>query len=141
MKYRELYDGYTNLLQNYSKMRFELEMLPTDGTESSRAGQLRKEITQIDARLEQLEQVAQILDVQMSRSFFFLRQCANMDALPLSKRPEALAFANAMTALRGLPVSDEVNRGLDAWAAGKLKYKEVYFPFLQRYHVLEDDYV
>lgn len=141
MKYRELYDGYTNLLQNYSKMRFELEMLPTDGTESSRAGQLRKEITQIDARLEQLEQVAQILDVQMSRSFFFLRQCANMDALPLSKRPEALAFANAMTALKGLPVSDEVNRGLDAWAAGKLKYKEAYFPFLQRYHVLEDDYV
>lgn len=82
MKYRELYDDYTNLLQNYSKMRFELEMLPTDGTESSRAGQLRKEITQIDARLEQLEQAAQILDVQMSRSFFFLRQCANMDALP-----------------------------------------------------------
>lgn len=141
MKYRELYDDYTNLLQNYSKMRFELEMLPTDGTESSRAGQLRKEITQIDARLEQLEQAAQILDVRMSRSFFFLRQCANMDALPLSKRPEALAFANAMTALKGLPVSDEVNRGLDAWAAGKLKYKEVYFPSLQRYHVLEDDYV
>lgn len=141
MKYRELYDDYTNLLQNYSKMRFELEMLPTDGTESSRAGQLRKEITQIDARLEQLEQAAQILDVRMSRSFFFLRQCVNMDALPLSKRPEALAFANAMTALEGLPVSDEVNRGLDAWASGKLKYKEVYFPFLQRYHVLEDDYV
>lgn len=141
MKYRELYDDYTNLLQNYSKMRFELEMLPTDGTESSRAGQLRKEITQIDARLEQLEQAAQILDVRMSRSFFFLRQCANMDALPLSKRPEVLAFANAMTALKGLPVSDEVNRGLDAWVSGKLKYKEVYLPFLQRYHVLEDDYV
>ena len=107
----------------------------------SRANQLRKEIKQVDARLEQLEQAVQILDTQMSRSFFFLRQCANMDALPLSKRSEALAFANAMTALEGLPVSDEVNRGLDAWASGELKYKEVYFPFLQRYHVLEDDYV
>lgn len=177
MKYRELYDDYTSLLQDYSKMRFELAALPTGGivkkritgkeywylqytkfgkkhtkylrkqevdqvrTELSRAGQLRKKITQIDTRLEQLEQAAQILDAQMSRSFFFRRQCADMDALPLSKRPEALAFANAMTALEGLPVSKELDCKLGAWASGKIKYEEVYLPLLHRHHVLEDDYV
>ena len=55
----------------------------------SLAEELRQNIQQIDAHLQRLEAAVKILDAQMSRSFVYLRQCADMDALPVSKRTDA----------------------------------------------------
>ena len=106
----------------------------------SLAEQLRQNIGQIDAHLQRLEAAVKILDAQMSRSFVFLRQCADMDALPVSKRTDAILFANAMTALEGLPAREETERNLNDWASGKLSFADFYLPALQNYHVMEDDH-
>ena len=45
-----------------------------------------------------LESAARILDTNLYRTFMFLKQCADMDALPMEKRLDALSFARAMPA-------------------------------------------
>ena len=176
MKYREIYNEYTSLLRDHSRMRLELASLPRGGivkkrisgkeyyylqytlcgkkkteylreqdvslvqSQLSLAEQLRQNIEQIDAHLHRLEAAVKILDAQMSRSFVYLRQCADMDALPVSKRTDAILFANAMTALEGLPAREETERNLNDWASGKLSFADFYLPALQNYHVMEDDH-
>lgn len=105
-----------------------------------RRKELKKEIESIDSNLIRLEQAVKILDPQLSRTFFFLRQCADMDALPISKRSNALSFANAMTALEGLPVREETEQNMKAWAAGEKSFADFYIPALKQYRVMESPY-
>ena len=72
-----------------------------------------------------------------SRMSFFLQQCAEMDALPLEKREDALAFAKAMTALEGLPAKEETEKNLQLWAKGEKRFADVYMKVLQGYSVIE----
>ncbi len=96
-------------------------------------------VRQEELRKEQhrLERAAAILDTSLSRLFFFWKQCAQMDAMPLEKRPEALSFAKAMTALEGLPARLETEQNLDRWAKGEVGFAEFYLPTLQGYRVVE----
>lgn len=72
-----------------------------------------------------------------SRISFFLQQCAEMDALPLEKRKDALVFARAMTALEGLPVKEETEKNLQLWAKGEKRFTDFYMEVLQGYSVIE----
>lgn len=105
----------------------------------SRRKILLDEINSILKELTRLEQAVKILDHKMSRIFMYLRQCADMDSLPLSKRVEAIAFSNAITALEGLGTSEETENGLKAWAEGKVTFSEFYLPILKMYRILEVD--
>ena len=98
---------------------------------------LRREIEENNADLDRLEKAVKILDDQLSRLFFFLRQCADMDALPLSKRDKALSFARAMTALEGIPAQSATEENLQLWAKGEKAFADFYLPALQEYHVME----
>ena len=89
------------------------------------------------ANLDRLERAAKILDEQLSRTFFYLRQCADMDALPISKREKALSFARAMTALEGLPARETTEENLQLWAKGEKSFADFYLPALQDYRVME----
>lgn len=94
----------------------------------------------IDAlRREQirLESAAKILDTNLYRTFIFLKQCAEMDALPLEKRFGALSFARAMTALEGLTAKDETEQNLLLWAKGEKLFSDFYMKSLQSYRVVE----
>ena len=94
---------------------------------------LRKEIDDNNANLDRLEKAVKILDEQLSRTFFFLRQCADMDALPVSKREKALSFAKAMTSLEGLPARQTTEENLRLWAKGEKSFADFYLPALQNY--------
>ena len=98
---------------------------------------LCKEIEDNQANLERLEKAAKILDAQLSRLFFHLRQCAEMDALPVSNREKALSFARAMTALEGLPARETTEKNLQLWAKGEKSFADFYLPALQDYRVME----
>lgn len=98
---------------------------------------LRKELETNNANLDRLEKAAKILDEQLSRSFFHLRQCADMDALPISKRDKALSFARAMTSLEGLPAKETTEENLQLWAKGEISFADFYLPALQNYGVME----
>ena len=80
MKYRELHEEYADLLARETVLRQEMHGIPK--------GYL---VTKKIAGKEYLY-----------RTFVFLKQCAEMDALPMEKRKDALSFARAMTALEGL---------------------------------------
>ena len=103
----------------------------------SRRETLLNEIDAISKELTRLEQAVRILDSKMSRIFIYLRQCADMDSLPLSKRVEAISFSSAITALEGLATSEDTEAGLKSWAEGKIAFADFYLPILKRYHVLE----
>ena len=92
-----------------------------------------------DLRREQvrLESAAKILDCNLYRTFMFLKQCAEMDALPMEKRQDALSFARAMTALEGLSAREETEQNLLLWAKGEKKFADFYMKSLQSYRVLE----
>ena len=98
---------------------------------------LSKELDDNNANLDRLERAAKILDKQLSRTFFYLRQCAEMDALPVPKRERALSFARAMTSLEGLPARETTEENLQLWAKGEKSFADFYLPALQDYRVME----
>ena len=98
---------------------------------------LSKKITETNANLDRLEKAAMILDGQLSRTFFYLRQCADMDALPISKRDKVLSFARAMTSLEGLPAKEATEENLQLWAKGEKSFADFYLPALQNYRIME----
>ena len=87
-----------------------------------------------------LESAAKILDSNLYRTFIFLKQCAEMDAMPIAKRKEALSFASAMTSLEGIPAQKDTDMNLKAWATGDKSFADFYIPTLQRYGVMEAAY-
>lgn len=98
---------------------------------------LQKELDNNNANLDRLERAAKILDTQLSRTFFFLRQCADMDALPIAKRNIALSFARAITSLEGLPSKEITEENLRLWAKGEKSFADFYLPALQDYGAME----
>ena len=84
-----------------------------------------------------LENAAKILDSNLYRTFVFLKQCAEMDSLPIEKRQDALSFARAMTALEGLSAREETEQNLLLWAKGEKKFADFYMKSLQSYRVVE----
>ena len=98
---------------------------------------LRQAIEHNRAEQERLEQSVRILDLGLYRLFLCLKQCAEMDAMPLTKRPQALSFAKAMTALEGLPAQEETERGLKLWATGAKSFADVYLKTLHKYGIVE----
>ncbi len=98
---------------------------------------LQKELDANNANLDRLEKAVKILDEQLSHIFFYLRQCADMDALPISKRTKALSFARAMTSLEGLPAKETTEENLQLWAKGEKAFADFYLPALQNYGAME----
>lgn len=173
MKYQEIYNEYTAVLSQYSKLRFELSNYPKGNIvkkrisqkeyyylqysvsgkkkteylkenevqevaqKLNRANEVKQMLEAIESDLSRLENAVEILEPKMRKTFFFLRQCADMDAMPIAKRTNAISFASAMTALEGLPALEETEKALQKWATGEISFAEFYLPSLQKYNVVE----
>lgn len=98
---------------------------------------LKAQVEDIRKNQLRLESAARILDGRLYRTFLFLKQCAEMDALPVAKRQEALLFADAMTALEGLCAKQETDWSLQQWARGEGSYMDIYMKALVQYRVVE----
>ena len=103
----------------------------------ARRDPVNAEMDTVRREQSRLESAAKILDSNLYRTFMFLKQCAEMDALPLEKRPGALSFARAMTALEGLSAKDETEQNLLLWANGQKLFSDFYMKSLQSYRVVE----
>lgn len=97
----------------------------------------REEMETLRREQTRLESAAKILDTNLYRTFIFLKQCIEMDSLPMEKRQDALSFARAMTALEGLSAREETEQNLLLWAKGEKKFSDFYMKSLQSYRVLE----
>lgn len=98
---------------------------------------VKEEMDAVRREQTRLESAAKILDDNLYRIFFFLKQCAEMDALPMERRQDALSFARAMTALEGLPAKEETEQNLILWSRGEKMFADIYMKSLQSYRVLE----
>lgn len=98
---------------------------------------VKGEIAILRREQNRLESAAKILDSNLYRTFIFLKQCADMDAMPIEKRFGALSFARAMTALEGLSAKDETEQNLLLWAKGQKLFSDFYMKSLQSYRVVE----
>ena len=98
---------------------------------------VKEEMNALRREQSRLESAAKILDGNLYRTFVFLKQCAEMDALPMEKRKDALSFARAMTALEGLAAREETEQNLLLWARGEKKFADFYMKSLQSYRVVE----
>ena len=103
----------------------------------ARRDPVKAEMEIVHREQSRLERAAKILDTNLYRTLVFLKQCAEMDALPMDKRQDALSFAKAMTALEGLPAREETEQNLLLWARGEKKFADFYMKSLQSYRVLE----
>ena len=101
----------------------------------------KAELDAVRQSQDRLERAARILDTNLYRTFVFLKQSAEMDALPIEKRKDALAFTRAMTALEGLPAKEETEKNLQLWAKGEKRFVDFYMKSLQSYSIIDSNWM
>lgn len=99
--------------------------------------QTEKEINNINVELDKIEAASAILSLGLLQKIKILKQSSQMDILPLSSRKNALNFADAMTALEGIPASNDTNANLSKWADGLMSFKDIYMQTLEKYNMIE----
>lgn len=97
---------------------------------------ISNKLTEINKDLTRLETAVQILSPDLSRLFYYSKQCAEMDAMPIHKRSKALSFSKAITDLEGLPTRCETEENLQQWALGHKSFSEVYLPALTLHQII-----
>ena len=111
--------------------------LPRIRAELDERAHALEKIHEIDDRLEKIEAASDILDDSLRRKLTTIRRCAAMELMPVEERRKSLAFGNAMTALEGIPVSEETEKNLSRWANGDLSFQESFMNTLRAYHLAE----
>ena len=151
-KLKGLVDGYISIKTIADKQYFYLqkrvggklkseyiksELFNEIKTQLEERKRLEFNINLIDGELTKLESAISILSPSLSQKVLIAKQCAKMDIMDIEKRKKALDFADAMTALEGIPASEEVKSNLAAWAQGKQSFKEGYLEVLEKYNMIE----
>jgi len=113
------------------------ENLPLIQNELKERSRILERLRFIGERLSKLEKAAGILDGNLYRKLVTLRRCATVEALPFEEREKSLAFANAMTALEGIPASMETEKNLRRWACGDYSFQESYKNIIRTYKLAE----
>ena len=113
------------------------ENLPNIRAELDERTRTLEKVRETISRLDKIQAAAGILDDGLQRKLIALRRCAAMEAMPLDVRAKSLAFGNAMTALEGIPASEDTEKNLSRWANGDLSFQESYLNTLRTYHLTE----
>lgn len=90
-------------------------------------------LPQINARLQQLEQAATLIDNDLLCNLMVYKLSAGMDALNTEEKEKCASFGRAMNAIEGVAVSEKTNVEIDAWKKGDLSFISVFENTLRRY--------
>jgi len=113
------------------------DLLPQVESELQKRATLEETIAQVDEKLSNLEAAAKVLDKALYRQLTVLRRCSLMDSLPVEERKKSLAFGNAMTALEGIPASENTEKSLSLWALGQRNFRDGYLQALRSHNLVE----
>jgi len=113
------------------------DLLPQIEDELQKRNALEKTIAKMDEKLINLEAAAKVLNKALYRQLIVLRRCFLMDSLPVEQRKKSLAFGNAMTALEGIPASENTEKSLSLWAFGQHSFKDGYLQALRNHNLVE----
>jgi hypothetical protein len=112
-------------------------MLPQIKHELQKREEFEKANVNTDERLDKLEAAVILLDKSLYHKLLILRRCSAMDSMPVDMRKKSLEFGNAMTALEGIPASEDTEKSLSLWAAGQYSFCEGYLQTLTKYNLIE----
>ena len=110
-------------------------MLSQVKSELQKREELEAFIRQADEQMEKIESAASILDKSLYRKLIIQKRCAAMDSMPVDMRKKSLEFGNAMTALEGIPASEDTENYLSLWVAGQCSFKDGYLQTLAKYNL------
>ena len=113
------------------------DMLPQIKSELQQRDEIKNAIEHTGEQLNKLEAAVKILDKALHHKLIILRRCTVMDSMPVGMRKKSLEFGNAMTALEGLPVSEDTEQTLSLWSAGQRSFKDGYMQTLAKYNLIE----
>ena len=113
------------------------ELLPQVESELQKRAVLADALAQTDKKLNNLEAATKMLDTSLYRQLIVLRRCSLMDSLPVEERKKSLAFGNAMTALEGIPASENTEKSLALWVSGQQSFKDGYLQALRSHNLVE----
>ena len=122
---------------NISSAYIKAEELPQVKSELEKRDEINQEINLINEQLNKLEAAASILDKALYHKLIILKRCSLMDSMPVAMRKKSLEFGNAMTALEGIPASEDTENNLSLWAAGNYSFKDSYLQTLAKYRLIE----
>ena len=115
------------------------ELLPQIEAQLQKRGEAETEIKLINEQLGKLETAVMVVDKNLYRTLINLKRSSAMDFIPLDIRKKSLEFGNAMTALEGIPASEETDKNLLLWAAGEHSFKDSYLQTLAKYNLMESN--
>ena len=113
------------------------DMLPQVRYELQKRVELEQAIIHAEKRLDRLEAAAKLLDKTLCRKLIILRRCAEMDSMSAEERRKSLEFGNAMTALEGIPASEDTETALSMWAMGQYSFRDGFLKALAKYRLIE----
>ena len=113
------------------------DLLPQVKQELQKRAHIEKEIIGTDKQLDRLETAVSMLDKALYHKLIILRRCAAMDTMPVDMRRKSLEFGNAMTALEGIPASEDTENALSRWVAGQYNFRDGYLQVLAKYNLIE----
>ena len=91
------------------------------------------ELPGIEKRLSEIREAVKLLDSSFIRKLDMLELSAGMDEIADLTKNRCVTFADAMTSIEGVPVSEEAKEELDDWVSGKATFISVFESTLKRY--------
>jgi len=93
----------------------------------------KSQLPQIEARLNELEQAAKLIDKSITRQLTLLKLSCNMDSLSNVQKERSAAFANALNAIEGVYASKTAQQNIDKWKAGDESFISIFKSTLNMY--------
>lgn len=125
-------------LQFRNKGKVESKYLKDDEVgEMRKLLALRKEAEsaapEIDRRLCEIEKATRMLDASLFRRLGMLRISIGMDDIGREEKENCVSFSDAMTAIEGVTVSNNVQHELNCWMNGDISFLSVFERTLRHY--------
>ncbi len=91
------------------------------------------ELPDIEKRISKIKNAVKLLDGSFARKLDMLELCVGMDEMSAAIKSKCLSFADAMTSIEGVPISDSAKNELDKWMNGTATFLSVFESTLKRY--------
>ena len=95
--------------------------------------QYKLQLPQIESRLKELEQAAELIDKSIARHLILLRLSCGMDSLSSVQKERSVSFANALNAIEGIYASKITQQNIDKWKAGDESFISIFQSTLSMY--------
>ncbi len=93
----------------------------------------KDELQQIEKRMLELEQAAKLIDKKLSRQFMLWKVSAGMDGLNQEQKSRSISFANAISAIEGVPISKTTEQNINEWKVGNKTFLSIFNETLMMY--------